>query len=611
MNTILDVESALRWLLTYSLHSAVLAAVGLVLVKLWLGPGSRRGVVLKVALFGALVSASSPWKLTAPFSWTEASAVRMVDVVPGAMMSEGVSSRSLAEQSPARLTAAGQAASPAAPATRGWQALSTPMLPWLLAAILAGSLALVGHLVYQRRRFLGSLESVPLDDVESHQLLDAWTGEASMPRVALTSSDRLRAPVALSRGEICVPRTCWEALSAEDRRAVLAHEFAHIERRDPLWFSAAAVTERLFFFLPWHRSLRKRLNASAEVACDALAAKRVGSSTAVARCLASVATWSASDHAGFAVPASVPAMAAGPGELVDRVRYLLAEQERPVGRRFAVGAVLGLVGFACCAPAITGSEESVVATDAMGVRGDIEVAVSLDGTATARRSADYPPMPPIAVQLGGREGKEALGDWLAKAAEDLPAIVPPGFDATGIDWDIHGGALVISGERDVEMKHALHIMSLAGARQVSMPDVRLAVAGRTYRVPLPVDLGAEAMMKVVGLDVRLDAVDPADPSGAVKYQVASALKDAGPSVPMEEEEDSEPVPAPAVRTADTSDEVEDILVEFVKPRDRDASGIVATLDARKGVRFGTVADLLQLLEKHDIAPVTFKGSYEQ
>ena len=41
---------------------AVLAAAGVLLARFWLGPGARQSVVLKIALFGALVSASLPWK---------------------------------------------------------------------------------------------------------------------------------------------------------------------------------------------------------------------------------------------------------------------------------------------------------------------------------------------------------------------------------------------------------------------------------------------------------------------------------------------------------------------------------------------------------------------
>ena len=69
MNLPLAAESTLRWILTYSLHSAVLGAAGLLAARIWLGPGSRRAVVLKVALFGALLSASLPWKAIAPLEF--------------------------------------------------------------------------------------------------------------------------------------------------------------------------------------------------------------------------------------------------------------------------------------------------------------------------------------------------------------------------------------------------------------------------------------------------------------------------------------------------------------------------------------------------------------
>lgn len=504
-------EPVPRWLLTYSLHSAVLAAVGLLLARFWLAPGSRRSVVLRVALFGGLASASLPWKALEPLRIHEASAASVPVLAQGTAgaLATGMEWTTSTAMAPPRAGAPVALRDTAEPSPLAFDTR------WLLLVLAAGSVLLVGRLALQRARFLRSLERAPLGDAAGQGLLDAWTAEQRIGRVLLCASGRLRAPIVLSSREICVPRSCWDALRGAERRALLAHEFAHIERRDPLWFTAAAVVESVFFFLPWHRMMRHSLNASAEVACDARAARRVGSPTAVARCLAAVASWSARMPVGSPVPASVPAMAARPGELVDRVQHLLADEERPVGRRFAIGALTALVGFACCAPAVTTGKSTAEQNGATGVRvaGDIEVAVAMDGTATARRSPKYPAMEPIEVQLKGREGKEQLQAWLDRAAMDLPPanVGTLKDESTPRDWVIHGGSLTVVADSDVEMKYALWIMSMAGDRDVSMPDVRIRVDGRTYRTPLPVDLAVTDMALVPKLDVRLDAVDPSDP----------------------------------------------------------------------------------------------------
>ncbi|MCA9698353.1 MAG: hypothetical protein KC431_12565, partial [Myxococcales bacterium] len=69
-------------------------------------------------------------------------------------------------------------------------------------------------------------------------------------KIRLTQSDRLASPIALWRREIVVPRRAVEELPPPAMHAVLAHELAHLERRDPHWLALAAVIEALFFFQP-------------------------------------------------------------------------------------------------------------------------------------------------------------------------------------------------------------------------------------------------------------------------------------------------------------------------------------------------------------------------
>jgi len=109
--------------------------------------------------------------------------------------------------------------------------------------------------------------------------------------VRLTRSDGLASPIALGRSEICVPGAVLTDLDAAQQRSVLAHELAHIARRDPLWLTGASLLERVFFFQPLNRLARRRIQESAEYLCDDWAVGRTGSGITMAKSLMKVAEW--------------------------------------------------------------------------------------------------------------------------------------------------------------------------------------------------------------------------------------------------------------------------------------------------------------------------------
>ena len=89
----------------------------------------------------------------------------------------------------------------------------------------------------------------------------------------------------------CCPSDSCEQLDAEQQRAALAHEIAHLVRRDPAWRILAGVLERVFFFQPLNRIARVKLCESADFLCDQWAVQHTRSPLALARCLSAVASW--------------------------------------------------------------------------------------------------------------------------------------------------------------------------------------------------------------------------------------------------------------------------------------------------------------------------------
>ncbi len=148
-----------------------------------------------------------------------------------------------------------------APAPRG------ALWPWAaLAAYLAGVLILLARLAvgWRSARLLARTAepvAVPLAGVRVCQ-----SGAVATP---LT--------VGVLRPCVLLPNT-WTEWPAAKLRAVLAHEAAHVRRRDGLVALAARLNRCLFWFHPFAWWLERQLAVTAEQACDEAAVRAVGQS---------------------------------------------------------------------------------------------------------------------------------------------------------------------------------------------------------------------------------------------------------------------------------------------------------------------------------------------
>ncbi len=129
-------------------------------------------------------------------------------------------------------------------------------------------------------------------------------------------------------------------LSGDELEALLAHEEAHLARRDPLRLSALRFVALVLFWIPALRRLADDVADEAEVQADDRAARE--RPLALASALVALAGWGRLDRppgagVGFASPAAL---------LERRVRRLAGEEPPPVShvtRRSLAGALLALV----------------------------------------------------------------------------------------------------------------------------------------------------------------------------------------------------------------------------------------------------------------------------
>ena len=359
---------AAAWLLTYALHSTLLLGAAAVLTWRWVRGESWRETLWKAALVGGVVTATAQ-VLTDYSSLAGRMAVTGVtQVVPAPTdalpppAGEPVGANLPPEPHPAPGTPVpavqteADVAASIAPPTEAAAAprRTSPAAPAVLAWALVASALLVRLAVRQARlrRMLRGRGTV--DDGALAGAVAELRRNAGLWRpVRLSACEAAPTPLALGGGEICVPPRFLRDLDPEQQRSALAHELAHLARRDPAWHFGVSVLEAVFFFQPLNRLARLRLRDSAEFLCDEWAARQTGSPLGLARCLAEVASWVAPGRTP--IPAGTMAMAEGGSPLVQRVQRLTAWRgggPQGSGMVRAAGAAALVVAVAAVAPAV-------------------------------------------------------------------------------------------------------------------------------------------------------------------------------------------------------------------------------------------------------------------
>src|SRR5438094_1343240 len=339
-------SSLLAWLLTYLIHSTVLLGVAwLVTQRRRLEPATS-DLLWKVALLASLVTGTiqSRLELATP------AAVRL----PVATLPQTAP----LNQPPAPVSdpanPSGQSPATVRDATGG-SVSRAPSLP-LVVVLLWGAIALGSSLYYVARRLIlvGRLADRRLvsDGPLAATLAELQRTTGYRRRVHLTMARTISSPVALGLSEICVPELALSELGAEQQRSMLAHELAHLARRDSLWLAGASLIERFFFFQPLNRLARRELETTAEYLSDEWAMRKTGSAVSLAKCLATVAEWIQASPLG--VP--VAGLAERRSLLVARIARLLDGRlpSSPASRRgWAIAAALGVVATIAAAPRVS------------------------------------------------------------------------------------------------------------------------------------------------------------------------------------------------------------------------------------------------------------------
>ncbi|MFC4347993.1 M56 family metallopeptidase [Kordiimonas lipolytica] len=270
-------------------------------------------------------------------------------------------------------------------------------LMWAALAGLALVLLLGGYA--SAIKSLGSRLRVPAEH-DANKALRAICDAAQIRTVPyLSRSSDLSSPVCLPRREICLPDWAFDDLPKSELDSLLAHEVAHMVRRDPLMLMVMQALSRLFFFQPLFRLARKRLADIAELSADEWAATHLADAKSVAAALYTCAT---KIHETRQIQWGL-AMAGNKSMLKTRVERLIGAN----GQAFGKSGVAAKGAVACSLLAITLGLPSIQFADALSA----EMPLPIMASTTA-----HPDTLPSAEEIEA-EMRRTIEEARAKVAE--------------------------------------------------------------------------------------------------------------------------------------------------------------------------------------------------
>ena len=216
----------------------------------------------------------------------------------------------------------------------------------VLAAGVTYAVAARLRAVLRLRRTLGVLSAV---DARENDGIARAAASVGLPVGTLRVIPGLPTPAFTAgwlRPRIYVASELAAKLSADELAAVVAHEAAHVRRRDPLRLSLLRFFSQTLFYIPALTRLAEDIADEAEIAADDLAlANRAVRPTALASAIVALADWGVGSAQRTSVALGAAVGFQQPNLLERRVRRLIG-QDVPVGthvtRRSVGGAVAAL-----------------------------------------------------------------------------------------------------------------------------------------------------------------------------------------------------------------------------------------------------------------------------
>ena len=302
-----------------------------------------------------------------------------------------------------------------APAVRSVDWVGALVLLWLAGVSFSSVRAAGGFLVARRMMRRGV---VPAGErwVRAASALCARLGIPGHVRILTSSAVATPAVLGWLRPVVLLPASTLIALAPDQLEMILAHELAHVKRRDYLVNLVQVGVETLLFYHPAVWWVSGCIRHEREHCCDDLAVAACGDRARYARALAALD--------GLATGHPV-AMAANGGSLLARIERLAGRSRRGASAPSWLGA------------ALTAS---------------IVLAVVLAASWPAATAGDPPPKPKAKAPASGFLGGLAEAGYTDLSVEDIIALKEHGVDPAEIKAMV-GAGLGRPGVKDLIRLH--------------------------------------------------------------------------------------------------------------------------------------------------------------
>jgi len=219
-------------------------------------------------------------------------------------------------------------------------ALPEPLLPWVVAVWLAGSMAfwlrLLGGWIRAVRLRSRLVRPAPTAWQQALDRLKTRLRVGHPVRLLISSVVQAPSVVGWLRPVILVPVGALTGLPPDQIEALLLHELAHIRRHDYLVNMLQSLVETLLFYHPAVWWISDHIRTERELCCDDVAVAVTGDVLTYARALAGLESARMTNFTA--------AMAASGGSLAHRIARLLG-QSRPVPRTLAGPGIVAAAIF--------------------------------------------------------------------------------------------------------------------------------------------------------------------------------------------------------------------------------------------------------------------------
>jgi beta-lactamase regulating signal transducer with metallopeptidase domain len=209
------------------------------------------------------------------------------------------------------------------------------MSRWLLWGWVFGTMLVIARVALGRWLFSFCVRRQPVSDPALQAEAAAVAASLGLRRpVRLTETAGLAGPIAFGiwRPGISLPPGFASRFNAGQRRAMLAHELAHLQARDPLWQLCVDLIAAWLWWHPFAWVARSCLRAATETAADEASLVIENGPDALAESLVALGSTVAGLRPGAWLGVAAGHYQSGLGRRVARLMSLRGRRWRPVGR---------------------------------------------------------------------------------------------------------------------------------------------------------------------------------------------------------------------------------------------------------------------------------------